>query len=43
MKNYYFIPLYGNAYYNIIARKEIIPSIGGATYFAIKSDKEIEK
>jgi peptide/nickel transport system substrate-binding protein len=40
MKNYYFIPLYGQEYYNIIARKNIIPSVGGATYFAIKNVKK---
>jgi microcin C transport system substrate-binding protein len=34
MKNYYFLPLYGQGHYNIISRKDIVPSVGGATYFA---------
>lgn len=33
MSNYYFIPLYGQQHYNIIAQKHIQPSVGGATYF----------
>lgn len=40
MKNYYFIPLYGQEYYNIVAHKDIEPSVGGATYFAIKNLKK---
>lgn len=36
MNGYFFIPLYGQQHYNIIAKKTLIPSVGGATYFAIK-------
>ncbi len=36
MRHYYFIPLYGDSYYNIVARKNMIPSVGGATYFAYR-------
>gem|GEM_PF-6677047 len=36
MQGNYLIPLYGQQYYNIVTRKNLIPSQGGATYFYIK-------
>lgn len=33
LKDYYFIPLYARQYYHIIAKDNITPSKGGATYF----------
>jgi peptide/nickel transport system substrate-binding protein len=33
IKNFYFIPLYGQQNYTIITKKTIVPLVGGATYF----------